>query len=74
MFNTVTWAYIIIMRMDLLSKSVHFTFCRRAIDYAFFMHVRAQMRVVSCVLCLVRAVFCYNLLVYEHADHWATLS
>jgi len=21
----------------------------------------------------VRAVFCYNLLVHEHADHWATL-
>jgi len=65
-----------IMRMDLLvGRCMHFIFCRRARDYyAFFMHVRAQMHVVSYVLCSVRAVFCYNLLVHEHADHWATLS
>jgi len=29
--------------------------------------------VVSCVLCFVRAVFCYNVLVHDHAHHWATL-
>ena len=36
-------------------------FCRRARDYAFFVHVRGQMHVVSCVLCFVCAVFCHRL-------------
>jgi len=36
-----------------------------------FADVRAQMHVVSCVSCFVRAVFCYNLL-HEHIDLWAT--
>ena len=49
-------------------------FCRRARDYAFLTPVRAQMDVVSHVLCFVRVVFCNNLLVHEHPDHWGTLS
>jgi len=58
-FSTVTWP--IYNAYGPTSRPMHFIFCRRARDYDFFMHVRAQMHVVSCVLCFVRAVFCCNI-------------
>jgi len=51
------------MRMDLLVGLCILFSAAVSLDYAFFMPVRAQMHVVSCVLCFVCAVFCYNLLV-----------
>ena len=48
-FSTVTWP--IYNAYGPTSRPMHFIFCRRARDYDFFMHVRAQMHVVSCVLC-----------------------